>query len=118
MKAPDNLAKPCYVVLGKRPTDNAYQAVIERSFSMDVSGEACNLFAATKYGDGLEVAEHYRAMFSKGGVEFVIFDVEAEGLPIEIDWAAWAKACAPSDKTLSGVVSKFGARNPPFKMKE
>ena len=119
---------PGYVVLGKARGDNSYKAIIERSFSMDLSSDRCLFFwsgpATLNFGgkfeiDGLQDAEHYRDHFSKRhpDMEFVIFDIHSDELPVTIDWDGWASSRQPAD-TLSGVRDKFGARNPRFHMKE
>lgn len=121
---------PGYVVLARNPGGNAYcQAIVELSFSMDLSPDRCLFFwssknATSNFGgkfevDGLKDATHHRDAFAKNhpDLEFEIFDVHAEDLPIEIDWDGWRKSCTPA-QTLSGVADKYGARNPRFKMKD
>jgi hypothetical protein len=124
---------PGYVVLGKREGGNAYNAIIERSFSMDVSsdnanfwwiGEARDNFFGAKWELSKEIvlknAERHRDAFNKTrpDMKFEVFDVRDPDLPIVIDWDTWLWAHESSDKTLSGVRDKFIARNPPFKMKD
>ncbi len=119
---------PGYVVLGKKRTDNSYKAIIERSWSMDLSGDHACFFwssdnATSNLGgrfkvDGLADAKHNMAKFAKDSdMEFTIFDVHSDDLPIIIDWDCWRECSKPAD-TMSGVKSKFGARNPRFYMKE
>lgn len=121
-----------FVVLAKSKTDNSYKAIIERSWSMDLSSDCCLFFwtgkgysALFKPGayveiDGFKDATHHKEKFGQNnaGMDFTIFEVHATDLPIAIDWDTWRKDCAPSEKTLSGVQNKFGARNPRFVMKE
>lgn len=123
---------PGYIIIGKRENANAYAAgIVENSFSMSVHPERSNFWwigsAVSNFGTKHELtrekvfknAEHYRDMFSKpGDPKFEIWDVDDPNLPVEIDWQEWERASAPSDKTLSGVVNKFRARNVRFKMKE
>lgn len=127
-----------YVVLGKREGGNAYSAVIERSFSMDVSSERVNVFLIGVFTDNLvgakwdltkqkvlACAEKYRATFSGRGdivgcpkMQFEVWDIDDPKLPIVIDWDDWRRGNERSDKTLSGVRDKFSARNPRFYMRE
>jgi hypothetical protein len=127
-----------YVVLGKREGGNAYSAVIERSFSMDVSPERASVFLIGVFRDNLvgakwdltkqkvlACAEKYRDTFSGRSdivgvpeMEFKVWDIDDPELPIVIDWDDWRRGNERSDKTLSGVRDKFSARNPRFYMKE
>lgn len=135
---------PRFVVLGKSPADNAYKAVVEHSFSMDVSAERCLIFwsseearspmlegiaAAFSGGepkpitfkvDGRKEAEHYRDHFNKNradGSTFEVHDADDPNLPIVIDWDSWDRDNEPVSNTLSGVRDKFKARNAPFTMR-
>mgnify|MGYP003575815978 CR=1 FL=1 len=122
-----------FVVLGKPRAANAYRAIIERSFSMDLSGECANLFLIGTFRDNIfgakwelnkenarADAEKYRVMFSKGRSDwtFEIWDLDDPDIPVEFDWDRWREHSTYSEKTFSGVVNKFGARNPTFRMKE
>ena len=118
---------PGYVVLGKY--GDLYQGIIECSFSMDLSFERANFFwsskkATSNFGgsfeiDGLEAATHYKEYFSERtpGVDFQIYDVHSDNLPVVFDWDEWREACKPAE-TLSGVKDKFKARNVRFTYKE
>ena len=115
------LAFPGYVILGTVPGGNSMSAVIERSFSMDESIERVLFWFVRPDMQADRVfknCEHYRAMFSKGGKEYKIWDVRDPELPILINWEEWLWANSSSEKTLSGVRDKFRSRNPEFKMKD
>jgi len=124
--------RPCWIILGiLKQGGNAYVGVVEHSWSMGIDAERANLFwsgeardniVGAKWNlDGLHDAEHHLQHVRKTRPEYewTIFDVHQEDiLPVVIDWERWDKDNARSDKTLSGVVNKFGARNPRFRMKE
>jgi len=120
---------PGYVVLCKHKNGNAYQAIVELSFSMSLSSDRACFFwssdkATSNFGgsfkiDGKKNAEHHCEQFQRNhpDMEFQIYDVHEQDLPIVIDWDNWRWGSAPSDKKLSGVVDKMAARNPKFYMK-
>ncbi len=127
---------PGFVVLGRSPTDNAYKAVIELSFAMDLSADRCLFFWSSPDAtspllnalvgkrvviavEGLKEAQHYQKHFSgrNQDMTFEIFDVHSKDLPIVIDWDEWRWAGEPAD-TLSGVRDKYRRRNPRFMMRE
>lgn len=118
---------PGYIILGKRPLDNAYQGVVEGSFSMYLSPDYVNFFwTGTGYSmlgkhevDGLKEAEHYQEYFASRypDMVFEIFDVHSEDLPVVLDWDGLTAGLMPAE-TLSGVRNKFRARNFRFNMKE
>lgn len=117
---------PGYIVLARQKGGNTYSGVIEGSFSLDRSLERTQFFwtsdnATSNFGgsfkvDGkknaVEAAEYWGAKFPD--VQFTVHDVHADDLPVVMDWDGWRRAKAPSEKTLSGVVDKFGARNVRF----
>jgi len=120
---------PGYIVLGRKPTDNAYQGVIELSFSMGLSPDRVNFNwsldnATSNFGgnfkvDGLKLAEKAKKTFTEAypDMEFEIFDVHNDELPVIINWDQWRRDSAQDLKTLSGVKYKMGARNPRFEMR-
>ena len=115
-----------FVLLCKEPKDNAYKAIVEHSFSMGMSPDRVLFFwssdkATSNLGgsfrvDGKANAKEQKREYEKlyPEVEFTIFDIHDPELPILVDWDGWRAASARSDKTLSGVVDKFTARNPRF----
>jgi hypothetical protein len=122
-----------FVVLGQLKGGNAYHAVIECSFSMDLSPENVNLYWIGTARDNLvgakweltenlvrKTAEEHRDMFSKPRPdwEFKVWDMHDPNLPIIIDWDSWKWGNTRSEHKLSGVRNKFLARNPKFKMKD
>lgn len=113
-----------YVVLARY--GDSYQGIIEHSFWMDLSDERALFFwssknATSNFGgkfevDGFKDAKHHLLKFSKDNpnLDFKIYDVHADDLPVEFDWDEWREACKPAE-TLSGVKDKFKARNVKFK---
>jgi hypothetical protein len=120
---------PGYVILGTYRSTNSFVGVIERSWSMDLAPDRTNFFWSSKNAtsnlggkfevDGLESATHYLNHFAERhpDIEFKIYDINDENLPVIIDWDEWRKDSEPAE-TLSGVKNKFGARNPKFYMPE
>jgi len=118
-----------YIVLGRKPTDNAYQGIVELSFSMGLSSDRVNFNwssdnATSNFGgnfevDGLKLAEKAKYAFTKEypDMVFEIFDVHNDELPVVINWDQWRKDSAQDPETLSGVKNKMGARNPLFEMR-
>lgn len=54
----------------------------------------------------------------RSGEEWMIYDArDAEALPVILDWERYYADSMPTEKTISGVVNKLGARNIRFKMK-
>ena len=118
---------PGYIVLARY--GDSYMGIIERSWSMDLSFDRALFFwssdhATSNFGgnfkiDGLVDATHHCKEFSKkhSDLDFKIYDVHSEDLPVELDWDEWREACKPAN-TFSGVKDKFKARNVKFKLKE
>lgn len=118
-----------FVILGRHPGGNAVSGIIENSFSMSVSSERVLFwFLGTAYSNlgtkheltrekVLKNCQRYIDMFSKDGMEYVAWDVRDPDLPVELNWERWLYDSEPSDRTLSGVRDKFGARNIQFRMR-
>ena len=119
----------CYVVLG-RESGSDLVGTVERSFDLGLSPHCVrlwwsgpardNLFGAAHQVDGRADAESNRRYFAGKypKMTFEVWDVLDPDIPVELDWARWERDCRPSDRTLSGVVCKYGARNPLFKVKD
>lgn len=112
---------PAWVVLGRVPGGNAYHAVVERSWSMDLVADRTHIFWSGGYFkiDGKATAEEHREKFAKSrpDMTFEVFDVHDENLPIVIDWDRYEDDNEPVSNTLSGVRNKYNARNALFEMK-
>jgi hypothetical protein len=118
---------PGFIILGHEPQQNSYLGKVEGSFSMDVSKDFTQFhWTGTAYSilgkhqlDGRADAEEELRRLKKDrpDVEWTIYDVHADDLPVLIDWDGWRRANEPAD-TLSGVRNKYVARNPRFYMIE
>lgn len=124
MEKPD---LPGYIVIGRRPGGNTYAlGVIEGSFSLDTHPDRTQFFwssknATSNFGGSFEVDG--RAMAERSAkdwnarhpdIDFEVFDVHSPHCPVLLDWDEWRRDSQPSDRTLSGVQDKFGARNVRF----
>lgn len=127
------LKLPGFVILGKEAGANAYTlGYVENSFSMQVKPAQTNFWwvgtARSNFGSTHElttervrktVDEHCKDLNkSHPGTEFTVWDVRDPEIPVEFDWETWLWGSQRSDKTLSGVVEKYAARNLHFRMKE
>ena len=120
---------PGYIVLGRKKGSNAYQGVVEHSFTMGLSEDhvrfwwtfdkaTMNILPGTIDVDGFKDACLSCSEFAKNhpDMEFEVFDAHSDDLPVIIDWDQWREDEQPA-KTFSGVKNKFGARNPRFEMR-
>jgi hypothetical protein len=120
---------PAFIILGRKPGDNAYTGYVEHSFSMGESKDESLVFwssqnAASNFGgkfvvDGRKKAEnHLNILRQKDAkTEWEIYDVTDENIPVVLNWQIWHWANEP-DYTLSGVRDKYRARNVKFSIKE
>ena len=117
-----------YIVLGWDPASGKYLGYVENSFSMSVStertqfhwsGTAYSNFGTTHQLDGSVAADREIQYLSKEYPQYQWekYDVHDSGIPVHLDWDEWRADSARDDKKLSGVVSKYGARNPRFEVR-
>ena len=111
---------PGFIVLGRRNGANAWQGVVELSFSMGLSPDDVRYWwtgrARTFLGsfdiDGRAMAEDIASDFSTKhrDMTFEIFDPRSDECPVHLDWDDWVEAM------LIGERQKYRARNPRFTM--
>lgn len=117
---------PGFVVLGRAKTANAFQAIVEHSWCMDLSMDRACFFWSPAPGDtrkldpdmGRKSAEKYRDHFAKSRPDhdFVVYDIADPALPVKLFWDEWRVDNEYIPNTLSGVRNKFKARNVRFDM--
>ncbi len=124
-----------YIVLGWDEAAKRYVGYVENSFSMSISADRTQfLWSGTAHGnfggkfelDGAARADRtlYGSDSFKGLIkeypeyQWEAYDVHSPGIPVHLDWDEWREGSAHSDRTLSGVVNKYVARNPRFEMRE
>jgi hypothetical protein len=127
------LALPGFVILGKHKGGNSYCfGYTEGSFSMSLSEDKTNFWwygtAYSNFGTKHEltpesvrknIERHVKDLeLGHPDVEFEVWDVHDPLIPVEFDWELWLWGSQSSDKTLSGVVDKYAARNLRFRMKD
>jgi hypothetical protein len=117
-----------FIVLGINPVTNKYCGPIKNSFGLDIregwtqawwsAFEGCDKWAENV--DGQKEAQRSVDYWVKQGKNWnwKIYRVQTDELPIVIDWEHYLWAHTYDDKTLSGIVDKYGARNFRFKTKE
>lgn len=120
---PDN---PGFIVLGRAKTANAFQAIVEHSWCMDLSPDRACFFWDPAPGDkrglkpdcGKLSAEKYRDEFnqSRPDREFAVYDIADPALPVKLFWDEWRSDNEPYANSMSGVRNKFRARNVRFDM--
>lgn len=124
------MALPGYIVLVRKPGDNAYIGLVEGSFSLDTSRDRTQFFwssdnATSNFGgkfkiDGYADAKHRVDSYRKLSPDWIfeIFDArDDELLPVVLDWENWLLDNR-SANNLSGVANKYGARNIRFTAKD
>lgn len=116
------LAMPRWTVLVKKPGANAWEGLIENSFTMGWSPDRSRVFPSgefysilgTHQVDGKEDADaqgaHYREKYPDWTVE--VFDALSDDCPVEFDWDRWAI------DMMAGSRAKFENRNPKFVAKD
>lgn len=113
---------PAWVILRRKPEENAYYGLIENSFSMDWSADRVRVhWTGTAYSivgeikidgkrDALSTAANQRKRHPEWTIE--AYDLSDPSCPIEIDIPFWLEAVK------AGQSRKFDARNAKFKMKD
>lgn len=120
-----------FFVLSEHPVDGGFVSEVENSFSLSTSHDRAQFHWSSEYAtsnlggcfqiDGRETAERAKRRLETQfpqGLAFRVWEVHDPELPIAPDWRAWEAASQPSERTWSGVVDKFGARNVSYEMKE
>lgn len=109
-----------WVILARRPEENAFIGYVEQSFHMEWSNEYVLIHISTWWKED-EIKKEFEDIKKKHpswGENIWLYEVHDENLPIVIDFEAWLDANAHNPNTFSGVTNKYKARNAPFKMKE
>lgn len=107
-----------WLLLGRKPGENAYLGYVEESFSMDWSADHVLQFNMVWSDGKVNCEEHMEtAKRNHPDWEIVMYHWRDENLPIILDIEKWLDANAYNPNTLSGVDNKFLARNIPFLMK-
>lgn len=119
---PDSML-PGFIVLGMKP-DGEWVGSVEGSFSLGTesgrtrffwSGDATSNFGTSHFVDGQADAQEQLdwSLKSAPDIAWAVFDVTDPDLPVTLDWRRWWWANQPA-YTLSGVLSKYSARNVDF----
>lgn len=126
------MALPGWVIVARTGGGNQYHlGYCENSFSMSLEPALANFWwvgtARSNFGTTYDltaqrVEQDARENISRlqrnhSSLVFELIDVRAADCPIELDWNNWLWGNQSSDKTLSGVVDKYAARNLRFWMK-
>jgi hypothetical protein len=105
------------------PGENSYAAVIEHSFSMDVSKDRANIWLHRKAGDfggtAQSSAQHYADYFTTKHAPTVYkaYDIDDPSCPVGLDWVDYerrVRKAAEQDRR----VDKFDGRNRIFYIRD
>lgn len=112
-----------FVVVGMAPGENAYTAVIEQSFSMDLSKDRANIWLHRKKGDFGGTAEnsakHYADYFTKRDAPRVYkaYDIDDPECPVGLDWVDYERRVRRAAER-GRWVDKYDGRNRIFYIRD
>lgn len=107
-----------WVILCKKPGENALQGRIENSFNMDFHHSRVQILTSTWWTE-TRLQDIVTDLQERAPTwDFFLYEIHDEKLPIVINFEAWLDAQAHDPNSIYGVRDKFDARNAPFVMKD
>ena len=115
-----------YIILIKKPNDSNLYGPIEDSFSLNITKNQTFFYWDSRGSklwremDGKKWVEKDLEYWKRQHPDWemkVYNPRDNDNLPIVIDWEVWLDAHIPSNQSLSGVKSKYWARNLQFREK-